>query len=349
MQYATLGKTGLVVSRLTLGTATFGTDINRGIGRPVNEEQAKIIVSQAIEAGINFFDTSNVYGGGVSEEFLGRALGSRRQEMIVATKIGRRTGHALNDAGLSYRNVIAATEASIKRLGTDYIDLLQLHVTDPVTPFEETARALDRLVQRGLVRYVGYSNFSGWQASIFLAIQQQQQYATFVSGQMHYALLSRGIEHEIVPFLQHTGLGLLTYSPLAGGFLSGKYTRENPTGNDNGQDGRMASFDTLAAYSIERATGEAVVEKLRTIAAQHEATPAQVALAWVLAKPFVTSVIIGASKLQQFSDNVKAASLHLAPEEIEELDTLTALKSLYPYTLPGQSNDPVRDQALHTF
>src|SRR5579884_3890623 len=212
MQYTTLGKTGLIISRLTLGAATFGTDMN--------QEQATTIVSQALEAGINCFDTSNVYGGGLSEEFLGRALGSRRKEVIIATKIGRRTSHALNDTGLSYRNVMAATEACLRRLGTDYIDLLQLHVVDPITPFEETARALDHLVQRGLVRYVGYSNFSVWQASRFLAIQHQQKFAPFVSGQMHYSLLSRGIELEIVPFLQQAGLGLLTYSPLVGGFLS---------------------------------------------------------------------------------------------------------------------------------
>ena len=346
MQYTTLGKTGLVVSRLTLGTATFGTGMSHGIDHPVNQELATTIVSQAIEAGINCFDTSNVYGEGLSEEFLGRALGSRRKEVIIATKIGRRTSHALNDTGLSYRNVIAATEASLRRLGTDYIDLLQLHVADPVTPFEETARALDHLVQRGLVRYVGYSNFRGWQASCFLAIQHQQKFASFVSGQMHYSLLSRGIEHEIVPLLQHTGLGLLTYSPLAGGFLSGKYTRENPTGNDEGRDGRMATFDVLSAYSIDRETGENVVEKLRAIAAHREATPAQVALAWILAKPFVTSIILGASNLRQFSDNVKASSQHLSQEEVEELDALTALKPLYPYTLSSGSGDPVREQAL---
>ena len=347
MQYTTLGKTGLVVSRFTLGTATFGASANRGID-PVDQGQATLMVSQALDAGINFFDTSNVYGAGLAEEFLGKALGSRRGEVIVATKIGRRTGHALNDAGLSYRHVIAATEASLKKLDTDYIDLLQLHMIDPLAPFEETARALDNLVQRGLVRYVGYSNFSAWQASSFLAIQHQHQYTPFVSGQMHYSLLGRAIEYEIVPFLQYAELGLMTYSPLAGGFLSGKYTRENPTGNDDGRDGRMASPDALSTFFFaERETGEAIVEKLHEIAAHHEATPAQIALAWILAKPFVTSIILGASNLKQFSDNMRAANPHLSQEEVEMLDALTALKPFYPYTLHGSSRDREREQALH--
>jgi aryl-alcohol dehydrogenase-like predicted oxidoreductase len=343
MQYTTLGKTGLVVSRLLLGTANFGTGISHGIDHPVDQEMATRLVSQAIEDGINVFDTSNVYGLGLAEEFLGRALGSRRKEVIIATKIGRRTSNALIDVGLSFRNVIISTEASLKRLGTDYIDLLQLHVSDPVTPFEETARALEYLVQHGLVRYVGYSNFSGWQADRFLAIQQQHHYASFVSGQMSYSLLSRGIEHEIVPFSQHTGLGLLTYSPLAGGLLSGKYTRENPTGNVDGRDGRLASFAMLSA---DRETSNPIVEKLHIIAAHHEVTPSQIALAWVLAKPFVTSVILGARNLQQFSANVKASDLYLSQEEVKELDTITELEPLYPYTLKKNSRDLAVEQAL---
>ena len=343
MHYTTLGKTGLVVSRLILGTANFGTGVSHGIDHPVDQEMATRLVSQAIEAGINMFDTSNVYGLGLAEEFLGRALGSRRKEVIIATKIGRRTSNALIDAGLSFRNVIVSTEASLKRLGTDYIDLLQLHVADPITPFEETARALEYLVQHGLVRYVGYSNFPGWQADRFLAVQQLHQYASFVCGQMSYSLLSRGIEHEIVPFSQHTGLGLLTYSPLAGGLLSGKYTDENPTGAVDGRAGRLAAFETLSA---DRETSKPVIEKLRAISAYHEATPSQIALAWVLAKPFVTSAILGARNLQHVSANVKAFNLQLSQEEVHELDTITALEPLYPYTLHKNSRDYMIEQAL---
>jgi aryl-alcohol dehydrogenase-like predicted oxidoreductase len=345
MKYATLGKTGLVVSRITLGAMTFGTGVSQweAVAR-VDQEQANTMVSQAIEAGINFFDTANNYNGGLSEEMLGRALGTRRKDVIVATKLGMRTSNVLTDAGLSYHNVIAAAEASLKRLGTDYIDLLQLHNPDPVTPFAETARALDNLVQRGLVRYVGFSNFSGWQAATMLEMQHQHNYASFVSAQMYYSLVGRDIEYEIAPFLQHAGLGLLVWSPLAGGFLSGKYTRENPTGNN----GRLASLDMFSILFFDRETGYTVVDKLREIAASHEeATPAQIALAWLLVKPHVTSVIIGASDLQQFADNVAAASLNLTQDEIEVLDALTAPEPLYPYGIAEFGRDATIQQALH--
>lgn len=343
MQYTTLGRTGLVVSRFALGTGNFGKGVQRGgAGHMVDQQQADAIVAASIEAGINFFDTSNVYGAGLSEEILGRALGTRRKEVVLATKIGRRTSNALIDAGLSYRNVIAAVEASLKRLGTDYIDLLYLHIPDPLTPYEETARGLDHLVQHGLVRYIGFSNFTSWQAASFLAIQQQQRYALFVVGQMQYSLLERGIEYEVAPFLQHAGLGLLAYSPLASGFLSGKYTQENPTGTIAGREGRLS----FSARTADREATNAVVERLREIAIHREATPSQIALAWILAKPYVTSAILGAGTPEQLSDNVKAADVSLSPEEIEGLDSLTALKALYPYPLPGGGRDRIVEQAL---
>lgn len=343
MQYTTLGKTGLVVSRLALGTMTFGEGISHGFDHPVNQERANTMVAQALEAGMNFFDTANNYSEGRAEEFLGRALGSRRPDVIIATKLGARTGPALTDAGLSYRHVIASTEASLKRLGTDYIDLLQLHVPDPLTPFEETARAFDHLIQRGLIRYVGYSNLGDWQAATFLATQRQHGYTPFVSAQMYYSLVGRDIEYGVTPFLRHEGLGLLVWSPLAGGFLSGKYTREHPEGSS----GRLASFDYLSILSIDREKGYTVVEKLREIAEAHrEATPAQIALAWLLAKPFVSSVILGANKPEQFADNVAAANLRLSPEEVESLDTLTEPKPLYPYRWQASGGDSVVRQAL---
>jgi aryl-alcohol dehydrogenase-like predicted oxidoreductase len=237
--------------------------------------------------------------------------------------------------------VIAAAEASLKRLNTDYIDLLQLHNPDPVTPFEETVRALDNLVQRGLVRYVGFSNFAVWQAATMLEIQHQHNYASFASAQMYYSLVGRDIEYEIVPFLRHAGLGLLVWSPLAGGFLSGKYTRESLTSTN----GRMAYLDMQ--LSVDRETGYTAVDKLREIAAAHEeATPAQVALAWLLAKPHVTSIIIGASNLQQFSDNVAAVNLTLTQEEVDTLDVLTTPKSLYPYNIAAYNGTATRLQAL---
>ncbi|GHO47838.1 aldo/keto reductase [Ktedonospora formicarum] len=344
MQYTTLGKTGLVVSRLMLGTMTFGEGTSYGFDHPVNQERANNMVSQALEAGINFFDTANNYGEGRAEEYLGRALGSQRSNVIIATKLGARTGPALTDAGLSYRHVIASTEASLKRLGTDYIDLLQLHVPDPLTPFEETARALDHLIQRGLVRYVGYSNLNDWQAATFLATQRQHGYAPFVSAQMYYSLLGRDIEYGVVPFLRYEGLGLLVWSPLAGGFLSGKYSRELTSESS----GRLASFDYLSILSIDREKGYTVIERLREIAAAHgEATPAQIALAWLLTKPVISSVILGASTPEQFADNINASNLCLSPEEVASLDSLTEPKPLYPYRWRASGGDSVVRQALN--
>jgi aryl-alcohol dehydrogenase-like predicted oxidoreductase len=343
MQYTTLGKTGLVISRFTLGTMTFGIGATHGFNHTVDQELATTLVAQAIEAGVNCFDTADIYGNGRSETFLGRALGSRRKDVIIATKLGARTSPILTDAGLSYRYVIAATEASLKRLGTDYIDLLQLHVPDPLTPFEETARALDHLIQRGLVRYIGFSNLAGWQAATFLATQHQYSYSPFVSAQMYYSLLGRDIEYGIVPFLQYTGLGLLVWSPLAGGFLSGKYTRESSLDTS----GRLVSFDYLSLLSIERDRAYTVVDALREIAAAHgKAAPAQIALAWLLAKPVVTSVIIGASTSAQCSENMAAASLTLTQEERETLDTLTRPHPRYPDMWSANNGDRLVQQAL---
>jgi aryl-alcohol dehydrogenase-like predicted oxidoreductase len=346
MQYTTLGKTGLIISRLTLGTMTFGEGVSHGFEHPVNQERANRMVAQAIEAGINCFDTANNYGEGRAEEFLGRALGRRRGDVIIATKLGARTGPALTDAGLSYRHVVASTKASLKRLGTDYIDLLQLHVPDPLTPFEETARALDHLVQCGLVRYVGYSNLAAWQAASLLATQRQHGHTPLVSAQMYYSLLGRDIEYGTTPFLRHEGLGLLVWSPLAGGFLSGKYTNNQDT-RESSTDGRLASFDYLSILAIDREKGDRVVATLREIAAAHDnATPAQIALAWLLAKPVVSSVIIGANKPEQFTDNLAAVNLTLTPQELETLDTLTEPQPLYPYKWRVSSGDLVVRRAL---
>jgi aryl-alcohol dehydrogenase-like predicted oxidoreductase len=346
MQYTTLGRTGLVLSRLTLGTMTFGEGVSHGFEHPVNQECANRMVAQAIEAGITCFDTANNYGEGRAEEFLGRALGRRRGDVIIATKLGARTGPALTDAGLSYRHVILATEASLKRLGTDYIDLLQLHVPDPLTPYEETARALDHLVQRGLVRYVGYSNLASWQAATMLATQRQHGYVPLVAAQMYYSLLGRDIEIGVTPFLRHEGLGLLVWSPLAGGFLSGKYTNNQNT-QGSSTDGRLASFDYLSILAIDRTKGDRVVAILREIAASHNsATPAQVALAWLLTKPIVSSIIIGASTPEQFADNLAAANLTLTTQELETLDTLTEPQPLYPYKWRASGGDPLVRRAL---
>jgi aryl-alcohol dehydrogenase-like predicted oxidoreductase len=324
MQYTTLGNTGLVVSRLSFGAMTFGEgQLVPGVTNTIDQAGADQMVNRVLDAGINLFDTADAYTQGQSEIMLGKALGNRRHEVAIATKVGFRLGNALTDTGLSYRHIIAAAEGSLKRLGTDYIDLYQVHITDPITPLEETARALEDLVRRGLVRYIGFSNFPAWQAAKFVGIQERYRYTRFVAAQMYYSLVGRDLEHEFVPFVQDAGIGILVWSPLAGGFLSGKYTRESPAP----EDGRRNKFQ-LPPVDVER--GYDVVEAVKQIAQNHEASPAQVAIAWLLTKPFISSIIIGANKLHQLEDNLGAADLKLTNAEVEQLDTLTAPPTIYP-------------------
>src|SRR6476646_5267720 len=324
MQYTTLGKTGLVVSRLAFGAMTFGTgQLVPGVTNNIDQTVADQMVGRVLDAGINLFDTADAYTNGESEIMLGKALGDRRAQVVIATKVGFRLGDAITDTGLSYRHIIQSAEASVKRLNTDYIDLYQIHIPDPLTPLEETLKALDDLVRRGLVRYVGFSNFPAWKAARMLGIQERYGYARFIAAQMYYSLVGRDLEHEFVPFTEDAGMGILVWSPLAGGFLSGKYTRENPAP----EDARRNKFQ-LPPVDVE--AGYEVVDRLKQIAQNHGASPAQVAIAWILTKSFVSSVIIGANKLSQLEDNLAAVDLQLSPEEIAQLDTLTAPPSPYP-------------------
>ncbi len=325
------------MSRLTLGTMTFGSKY--GSIAKVDQNVANDMVARALDAGINFFDTADQYSEGQSEEILGKALGRRRGEVAVATKVGLRMSENLLDAGLSARHVIASAEASLRRLRTDYVDLLQLHVPDPHTPLEETLRALDDLTRRGLVRYVGFCNFPAWQVATALGIQREKGYAPFVSAQMYYSLLGRDIEHEVVPLARHAGLGILPWSPLAGGFLSGKYTREK-----TGEEGdRRASMDFPP---VDAELGYAVVDKLGEIARAHGATVAQTALAWTLSRPFITSVIVGASRVGQLEDNLGAVDLELTSEELRDLDELTAPAPPYPNWMIERFPDAPVEKAL---
>jgi aryl-alcohol dehydrogenase-like predicted oxidoreductase len=340
MQYTTLGHSGLLVSRLAFGAMTFGTgELVPGVTNNIDQTGADQMVGRALDAGINLFDTADAYTGGQSEIMLGKALSSHRDEVIIATKVGFRTGRALTATGLSYRHIIASAEASLKRLGTDYIDLYQIHIPDPLTPPEETARALDDLVRRGLVRYLGFSNLPAWKAARMLGIQEQNGYARFVGAQMYYSLLGRDLEYEVVPFVEDTGIGVLVWSPLAGGFLSGKYTRENPTP----EGARLNKFQ-LPPIDVEK--GYDVVDLLKAIAQNHQATPAQVALAWMLTKPFVSSIIVGANKMSHLEDNLGAAELTLSVQEVEQLDSLTAPPPLYPGWMQPLGWDAQVRQAL---
>jgi aryl-alcohol dehydrogenase-like predicted oxidoreductase len=340
MQYSKLGNTGLIVSRLAFGAMTFGT----GVGpfatvSKVDEGNGRKMMDASLAAGINFFDTANGYAAGQSETMLGRLLGDKRRDVIVATKVGFRTGPAMMDAGLSRSNILAACDASLKRLGTDYIDLYIAHREDRYTPLEETLDALDSLVRAGKVRYLGYSNWSAWKAATALQIQKANGLAQFTSGQMHYALTGRDVEHEIIPFMRYAGLGLTVWSPLAAGFLSGKYTRETLKDPAN----RLSGFDIIP---FDKDKGFQLVDRMREIANTHDASVAQVALAWLLAKPAVTSIIIGASKMNQLGDNLGAMRTRLSDADMAKLDGLTAPPVQYPNWFSERTVDAVHKEAL---
>lgn len=340
MQYTRLGNSGLVVSRLAFGVMTFGHGEGQlGAVWKTGQDDANALVQRSLDAGINFFDTADSYAGGQSEIMLGKALGARRKDVVISTKIGFRSGSPITQSGGSMRHILNSAEQCLKRLGTDYIDLLSIHRFDKYTPFEESARALDNLVSRGLVRYVGFSNFAAWQAAKFMGIQKLSGYAPFIAAQMYYSLVGRDLEHEVVPFCQDAGVGIVVWSPLASGFLSGKYTRQDPTGGK----GRMASFDILP---IDKERGYDLIERLRAVASRHKASVAQIALAWLLAKSHVSSILVGASKLSQLEDNLGSASITLTADEVAELDKLTAPPQLYPNWFQSFATDAAVRDAL---
>lgn len=324
MQYTRLGNTGLIVSRFAFGCMTFGSGEGAlGSVYKVDQPTANELVARALNEGINFFNTADAYANGQSEVMLGQALGKRRQDIVIATKVGIRMGEALIDQGLSRQHILASVQGSLKRLNTDYIDVYLVHRLDPYTPLEETLEALDTVVKQGMVRYIGFSNWPAWLAAKAVGLQREHHWAQFRAAEVYYSLVGRDLEHEIVPFVQDAGIGIMVWSPLASGFLSGKYTRENPGGNG----GRLTGFDILP---FDREHGYDVVEKLREIGRQHQASPAQVALAWLLSRPHVSSILVGASKLSQLYDNLGATSLELSADEITTLDKLTEPQAIYP-------------------
>ena len=331
MQYTTLGNTGLVVSRLSFGAMTF-TAGNKGFATvyKTEAEAANAMVGKALDAGINFFDTADAYAGGESETMLGRALKSRRAEVVITTKVGNRTGPGLVQSGLSRRHILWSIDQSLKRLDTDFVDCYIAHKEDPYTPLEETLAALDEVVRSGKARYIGFSNWAAWRVAAAMELQRANGWAPFTHGQMHYSLLIRDVERDIIPMMGRYGLGLTVWSPLVSGFLSGKYTRENLSDKDN----RISGFDFMP---FDKEAGFRLVEKLRAIgggAGAHgaggKASVAQVAIAWLLAKKVVSSVIVGASKLSQLEDNLAAASVRLSVEEIASLDEETKPAAVYP-------------------
>jgi aryl-alcohol dehydrogenase-like predicted oxidoreductase len=339
MKYRLLGRTGLKVSELCLGTMTFGENFfNIAV---VDQAGANAMVARSLEAGINFFDTADVYAYGQSETILGQALkdcGVARDKVIVATKVRSAMNEAastgtgdVNNVGLSRQHIFSSVDHSLKRLGTDYIDLYQVHGWDLLTPMEETLRALDDLVRQGKVRYLGCSNWSARHLMKALVLAQAKEWAGFVSLQAYYSLVGRDLEHELLPLCREENVGVLPWSPLSGGFLSGKYRRDNP----NPEGARRTNFQFPA---IDEARKFDAVDTLDEIAKRKAASVAQVALAWLLAQSGVTSIIIGANKMSQLEDNLKAADLQLSPEEVEQLSRTTAPPVMYPQWMIERQN-----------
>jgi len=327
MRTLPLGRTGLFVSELCLGTMTFGggSGIWEQIGN-LQQADAERLIGQALDAGINFIDTADVYAGGMSEQITGQALKNlriARDRVIVATKVFGETGPGPNARGASRGHIFDAVAASLKRLQLDHIDLYQIHGFDPATPIEETMRALDHLVQRGLVRYVGVSNWAAWQIAKALGIADRRGLARIESLQAYYTVAGRDLEREIVPMLKSEGVGLMVWSPLAGGFLSGKYGRDQKAEEGS----RRVSFDFPP---VNRDRAFACIDAMRPIAQRHNVSVAQVAIAWLLHQPQVTSVIIGAKRPEQLADNIAATQVTLSAEELGQLNAVSALPSEYP-------------------
>jgi len=325
MRYRQLGGSGLRVSVLTMGTMTFGGVEGWAKVGSTGIEEAGRQVDRCLDAGVNLIDTANVYSSGLSEEICGEVLAGRRDQVLVATKARMPMGDGPNDAGLSRHHLVRECEASLRRLRTDHIDLYQVHEWDGQTPLSETLQALDDLVRSGKVRYVGCSNYAAWQLMKALGIAERQGLTRFASQQIHYTLQAREAEYELVPISIDQGLGLLVWSPLAGGLLSGKYRRDK--GPE--QSRQLAGWGEPPVRDQDRLYD--IVDVLVEVASGRGASPAQVALAWLLARPAVTSVIIGARTGEQLADNLGAADLTLSDDEQARLEEVSRPPLLYPY------------------
>jgi aryl-alcohol dehydrogenase-like predicted oxidoreductase len=331
----TLGRTGLVVSEICLGAMTFGGASFWKVIGSLGEQAVTSMLGATFDAGVNFIDTANVYSDGESETLVGKALKSLdrpRDSYVLATKVRGKMGPGPNQTGLSRVHILHEIDQSLRRLQLDHVDLYQIHGWDPVTPLEETLRALDDVVRAGKVRYLGFSNLPAWMAMKALALQDAHGWARFVSGQLYYSIAGRDIERELVPLAQDQGLGILPWSPLAGGLLSGKFDLE--AANTSGE-GRRANFDFPP---VDRPRAAACLRAMRPIAEAHGTSVARVALAFVLSRPWVSSVIIGARDEAQLKDNLAAGELTLTPEELTALEAASALPSEYPAWMLASQN-----------
>ncbi len=326
MKYNQLGSTGVLVSELCLGTMTFG---GRGFWEAVGkvpQDEVNQLLKTAIDGGINFIDTANAYSEGLSETMLGKSLrdlGINRQQVVIATKARIRMGTGANQVGLSRLHIMDSVNDSLQRMGLDHIDLLYIHGVDPLTPLEETMRGLENVVRSGKVRYLGISNHPAWMVTKANGIAERNGWTKFSAGQYYYSLASRDIEREIIPMAQAENIGIMPWSPLAGGFLSGKFTRQKEkAGNSRRDEFDFPPLDKVKAYDI--------IDLMLTIAQSHQVSAAQVALAWMLKKPGISSIIIGAKKMDQLTDNLASTQLQLTDAEMEQLDAISALAPEYP-------------------
>jgi aryl-alcohol dehydrogenase-like predicted oxidoreductase len=324
MRYSNFGRTGLYVSELCFGSMTFGgkSGIWEKIGN-TEQQEADHLVGVALDAGVNFFDTADVYADGDSERILGKALRARRSDVVLASKVRGRTGTGPNDVGLSRAHIMASVEASLRRLDTDWLDLYQIHGYDAQTPLDETLRALDDLVRAGKVRYLGCSNLAAWHIAKANGLAAAHDWSRFESLQAYYTIASRDLERELIPVLADQQMGLMVWSPLAGGFLSGKFSRgqDGPTGS------RRLTFDFPL---LDRDRAFACIDAMRPIAAARGVSIARVALAWLLAQKHVTTIVIGAKTEAQLQDNLEATTLRLSADELAQLDRVSALPVEYP-------------------
>ena len=325
MEYRRLGRSGLFVSTLTLGTMTFGGQGGFSKVGATDVAGARRQVDMCLDAGVNLFDTANIYSSGESEEILGQALSGRRDDLILATKVRMSMGDGPNDTGLSRYHIIRECEESLRRLATDYIDLYQVHEWDGLTPLEETLEALDTLVKSGKIRYVGSSNYSGWQLMKALSTSERLGLQRYISQQIHYTLQAREAEYELVPLAIDQECPILVWSPLAGGLLSGKYRR----GRDASEGRHVEGWDEPPVYDTDKLYD--IVDVLVEIADSRGVSAAQVALAWLLGRAGVASVIVGARTDEQLADNLRAAELELSEEERLRLDEVSALPLIYPF------------------
>jgi aryl-alcohol dehydrogenase-like predicted oxidoreductase len=339
MKYRRLGNSGVIVSEVALGTMQFGQKMNMG---NLDQKQTNELVGFALDQGINFIDTADVYSQGESEEFVGNAIQGKREELVVATKCRLPMSENFNRSGATRLNIMRGVESSLKRLKTDYLDLYQLHGWDSNTPLEETLRAMDDLVRQGKVRYIGFSNYLSWQGATAVSLQERLGLNRFVTSQMYYSLVGRGLESDFQSMAEYHNLGILVWSPLAGGFLSGKYERGKPApkGTRFGENGNFVPFDKEYGYRV--------LDAAKKVADRHGVSVARVSLAWLLSRPAVSAVIIAGRKKEHLADNIGAVDVELTEQDLDELDKASDPGTPYPQWMVKQldvAEDP-RPKAL---